>query len=524
MNMNRPEVLKEFNERSLIILGLLLFSFGWLLFESGLLIKWLEDEEYGHGMMVVGLLVYLLYRNRYSLFTSNVSFRWIGIFLSVAALALFILGKMSGIEHVRMYSIWLFALAATFSIGGWSLFRKLLVPLLIIFLLIPLPGIFGPLLTAELQLISSKLGVWVIRLFGGVVFLEGNVIDMGGVKLLVAEACAGLRYLFPLMSIGAIAGYLMRAPVWMRWSVFLTTIPVTIFMNSFRIGVTGLLTEAYGSSHTEGFLHFFEGWVVFVASLILLIGFAWLLTKLLPDSPALMKVFSFDHIFDAKEEYSSEKDQNWQTKPAVLFIIFSLIVAVIVSSPFFKREDAIIDSKPLSQFPTMLGQWRANESRLPPTIEAVAEASEYYYGDFLSPINKKVNLYIAYYQDQKQGAAPHSPKVCIPGDGWVITSDEPVSIKAKNGEIHDVSRLIITKDKQTIITYYWLKQGKNIFHQQFMARLNLIWFSIKENRADAALIRMVSEVGSNEKIEETDARMQEMATELLDVISDYVPD
>ena len=57
-----------------------------------------------------------------------------------------------------------------------------------------------------------------------------------------------------------------------------------------------------------------------------------------------------------------------------------------------------------------------------------------------------------------------------------------------------------------------------------MARLDLIWFAIKENRADAALIRMVIEVDSNEKIEDTDARMQQMATELLDVISDYVPD
>ena len=503
----------------------MLLGFGWLLYQSGLLLIWLEDEEYGHGLMVIGLLVYLLYLNRNSFALRCDSSRWIGVFISLIALLIFILGEMSGIAQVRMYSIWLFALAAIFVIGGWSLFRELLIPVFIIFLLIPLPGIIAPLLTAELQLISSKLGVWVIRLFGGVVFLEGNVIDMGGVKLLVAEACAGLRYLFPLMSIGAIAGYLMRAPAWMRWAIFLATIPVTIFMNSFRIGVTGLLTEAYGFSHTEGFLHFFEGWVVFVASLIILIGFAWLLTKLLPDSPNLVKVFSFDHVFDTNEGSYSAKNQNWQTKPAVLFMIFSLIMAVIVSSPFFKREDAIVVSKTLSQFPTMLGQWRANESRLPPTIEAVAGASEYYYGDFLSPSdNNKINLYIAYYQDQKQGAAPHSPKVCIPGDGWKITSDKPVSIKAKNGETHEVSRLVITKDKHTIITYYWLKQGKNIFRHQFMARLNLIWFAIKENRADAALIRMVSEVSSNEKIEYTDKRMQKMATELLDVISEYVPD
>ena len=525
MSINKAEILKEFSNRTIIVFGIMLLCFGWLLFRSELLFLWLEDEEYGHGMMVIGLLGYLIYRNRNKLLVTSPSFSWLSAFILLVALSLFFLGEASNIVQIRMYSFWIFALGVVFTLGGWRLFKQLYIPLFIVFLLIPLPGIFGPLLTAELQLISSKLGVWVIRLFGGVVFLEGNVIDMGSVKLLVAEACAGLRYLFPLMSIGAIAGYLMHAPVWMRWSLFLATIPVTIFMNSFRIGVTGLLTEAYGSSHTEGFLHFFEGWVVFVASLIILIGFAWLLTKVLQDSPAFSKVFSLDHIFDSKQEQQGNNDDsNWQTRPSVIFMLVCLIVAVMISGPFFERKDIIVDNKPLSQFPIMLGEWRASESRLPPTVEAVAGASEYYYGDFLSSLNNKVNLYIAYYQDQKQGAAPHSPKVCIPGDGWVITSDEPVLIKDKAGNSHEVSRLIITKDKHTIITYYWLKQGSKVFRQQFVARLNLIWFTIKENRADAALIRMVSEVASNETIKDTDARMQEMATELLDVISDYVPD
>lgn len=519
------EVIREMKNKPLIMVSVLLaMSFTWLLYQSGFLLFWLEDEEYGHGMMVIGLLGYLLYRNRGMLLNASISVSWFGVIISAAALMVFVVGEIAGIAQIRIYSIWLFLIGVIFSIGGRELFKKLLVPTLIIFLLIPLPGSFGPFLTAELQLISSKIGVWVIRLFGGVVFLEGNVIDMGGVKLLVAEACAGLRYLFPLMSIGAIAGYLMRAPVWMRWAIFLATIPVTIFMNSFRIGVTGLLTEAYGTSHTEGFLHFFEGWVVFVASLIILIGFAWLLTKLLPNSPTLTKVFSFDHIFDSKESVAPEKNQNWQTKPTVSLTLACLIIAVIVSSPFIEREDAIVDSKSLSQFPPMLGQWRASESRLPPSVEAVAGASDYFYGDFLSTYNNKINLYIAYYQDQKKGPAPHSPKVCIPGDGWVITSDTPVLITSSNGKSHEVSRLIISKDEHTIVTYYWLKQGKNIYRQQFVARFNLIWFAIKENRADAALIRMVSEVDNNEKIEDTDKRMQEMATELLDVISDYVPD
>lgn len=528
MSTSKPAVVNDISNVSLLIFASLLFSFGWLLFQSGLFYIWLQDEEYGHGMMVIGLLVYLLYRNRNTLLSVSIQNNWLGIIFPLVALLIFSLGKISGIVPIQMYSIWLFAVAATLSIGGWSLFRKLLVPLCIILLLIPLPNVLGPMLTSQLQLASSKLGVWFIRLFGGVVYLEGNIIDMGSIKLFVAEACAGLRYLFPLMSLGAIAGYLMRAPIWMRWSIFLATIPITIFMNSFRIGVTGLLSEAYGASHTEGFLHFFEGWIVFIASLFILLVFARVLTKMIPGSPAFAKVFSFEHLFSVKgkkeEGVSSEINLDWQSTFSVKVLLACLFIGVVASSPLMKRESPIVNSKPFSIFPKTLGQWRANENSLPASVVESAAASDYYYGTFSSPDNKKINLYVSYYADQKLGPAPHSPELCIPGDGWKITSNTALTLKKKSGDSIDVNRLIISKGNSKIVTYYWLKQGEEIFRKQYLARLGLIWFAIKENRADAALIRMVSEVSNGEKIEDTDARMQEMATELLDVISDYVPD
>lgn len=508
--------------RTILVFSILLAGFGWLLYQSGLLLIWIEDEEYGHGLMVVGLLLYLLYRNRGGLLASSSAVNWPGVVVSLGAISMFLMGEVSGIAPIRMYSVWLFAVAVVLSIGGWALLRKLLIPLAIVFLLIPLPNVLGPFLTAKLQLISSVLGVWTIRAFGGVVFLEGNVIDMGGTKLLVAEACAGLRYLFPLMSIGAIAGYIMRAPVWMRWAVFLATIPVTILMNSFRIGVTGILTEAYGMSHTEGFLHFFEGWVVFIASLIILVLFAYILIRF--TGGVFSQAFSFDHLFDKREVNAKEVGVQWQTRIPVVVVLSALVIAVVSSNPLIDRKDAVIVSKPLSSFPLKLGEWRANESRLPQSVEEVAGASEYYYGDFIAPSGKSVNLYISYYKDQKQGVAPHSPTVCIPGDGWKITSDEPVALTNKKGVDVTVSRLVMNKGEQTTIAYYWLKQGENVFSQQFMARLDLIRFAFTENRADAALVRMVTRVADNETVKDADTRLQDMGAGLLDVISEYVPD
>ena len=111
--------------------------------------------------------------------------------------------------------------------------------------MIPLPSFLYFNLSQELQLISSMIGVAVIRLFDISVYLEGNVIDLGVYQLQVVEACSGLRYLFPLMSFGFLISYIYRGPVWQKIVIFLSTIPITVVMNSFRIGVIGCVSRVF---------------------------------------------------------------------------------------------------------------------------------------------------------------------------------------------------------------------------------------------------------------------------------------
>ena len=81
---------------------------------------------------------------------------------------------------------------------------------LILVFMIPLPAFFNNKLSLQMQLLSSQIGVRFIRLAGISVFLEGNVIDLGSMQLQVAEACDGLRYLFPLMTLAFVMAYLFR--------------------------------------------------------------------------------------------------------------------------------------------------------------------------------------------------------------------------------------------------------------------------------------------------------------------------
>jgi len=135
-------------------------------------------------------------------------------------------------------------------------------------------------LSSQLQLWSSALGVGCLQLVGVTAFRDGNVIDLGTVQLQVVEACSGIRYLLPLTSLALLCAYLFKDLMWKRVILVLSSIPISIVVNGFRIGMIGVLVERYGQGAAEGFYHLFEGWVLFMASLGLLILEMWILAKI----------------------------------------------------------------------------------------------------------------------------------------------------------------------------------------------------------------------------------------------------
>ncbi|CAN0598622.1 unnamed protein product, partial [Laminaria digitata] len=126
------------------------------------------------------------------------------------------------------------------------------------------------------------------------VYLEGNVIDLGVYKLQVAEACSGLRYLFPILSFSYLFAILYRGPIWHKAVLLLAAAPLTVLMNSFRIGVIGVLVNSYGIEQAEGFLHYFEGWVIFGACIAILFLMAVALQRLTSYPKPLSEAIDLD--------------------------------------------------------------------------------------------------------------------------------------------------------------------------------------------------------------------------------------
>ena len=178
--------------------------------------------------------------------------RWPGVAVLGRGLALALLGNLVQIDDLVFYAliVWIFGLIL---VGfGWRRGLVFWPSVLHLVFMLPLPQFLYWKVNTTLQFLSSEIGVSVLRLMAVPVFLEGNVIDLGVMKLMVAEACSGLRYLFPIMSFSYVFAVLYRGPVWHKLSLLLAAVPLAILMNALRIGAIGLLVDRYGIAPGRG--------------------------------------------------------------------------------------------------------------------------------------------------------------------------------------------------------------------------------------------------------------------------------
>ncbi|MEO1364629.1 MAG: archaeosortase/exosortase family protein, partial [Pseudomonadota bacterium] len=168
---------------------------------EALLVAW-QLPEYSHGPLIP-VLSALLFLRQLKEFPPNhgpVADRQAGLWLLGISVVLALMGKLSKIDDIVAYALILWVAAILLISFGWRTGRHFWPPVLHLIYMLPLPGVLYYKMSTWLQMVSSELGVWLLQLIDVPVYLSGNIIDLGVLKLHVAEACSGLRYLFPILS------------------------------------------------------------------------------------------------------------------------------------------------------------------------------------------------------------------------------------------------------------------------------------------------------------------------------------
>lgn len=519
-------------QRRVNLLGL---SWFLLLVVSALPIYWLGLEslaaawitpEYSHGPIIPMISLYLFVRElrrRPPAPAGTPADRRPGILLVLFAMVFAIFGDIVHIPDLVTYALILWVGGVMLTGLGWDQGRHHFLPVFHLIFMLPLPQMIYWKLSVFLMGVSSQLGVDLLNWLNVPVFLEGNVIDLGVYKLQVAEACSGLRYLFPILSFSYLFAILYRGPFWHKIVLLLTAVPLTVLMNSFRIGVIGLLVDAYGIQQAEGFLHFFEGWVIFLACVGILFLLAMALQRLTPSPKTLSETIDLDF-----QGFGPQFSRIFGIGVSKGLVVAALLSTAVVSA-FVLAPTTPLSTPPRDSFaffPRDIGTWSGSTKKLAPDVAKVLRADDYIDIDYFSPISSQpVNFFVAYYRNQLGGAGIHSPQVCLPSGGWEVSaiSQYGVDMTGTGYGKFNVNRAVIQNGMVRQLVYYWFEQRGKRMTNDYLVKASMIWDSLTRRRADGALVRFVTPIGSDETVAQADVRLQQVMRLALRPLPRFVP-
>jgi exosortase len=235
--------------------------------------QWWEDPNYSHGFIVPLFCAWILWKERKRILAEPVNPSWLGLIVILGGLGFLVLGVLGAELFLSRTSFLLLIAGLIIQFQGWRRFRSMFCPWAVLFLMIPLPVIVFNQIALPLQFLASRLASGLLSLVGVPVLREGNVINLPSLSLDVVEACSGLRSLVSLVTLAVFYGYLFEWRNSRRLLLVLSSIPIAVAANGFRIMGSGVLGEYWSPDKAEGFFHMFSGWLVFVLSLGLLVLF-----------------------------------------------------------------------------------------------------------------------------------------------------------------------------------------------------------------------------------------------------------
>jgi exosortase A len=232
-----------------------------------LVYDWGHDDNYSHGFLIVPIAAYLVWERRDELLAARPSPSTLGLVVVAVSLMMLVAGQLGAELFLTRISLIGVLAGAVLFLYGWEHLRVVWFPLAFLLLMIPIPAIIFNQIAFPLQLLASRFGETVLRLFNIPVLREGNVMTLANTQLEVAEACSGIRSLISLLTLGIVYGYFTDKRFLVRLVIALSTIPVAIVANGLRVAGTGIAAYHYGEEAAQGFFHEFSGWAVFVVSL-----------------------------------------------------------------------------------------------------------------------------------------------------------------------------------------------------------------------------------------------------------------
>jgi EpsI family protein len=177
-----------------------------------------------------------------------------------------------------------------------------------------------------------------------------------------------------------------------------------------------------------------------------------------------------------------------------------LIIQVFLYYSVAYRSEHIPYMAPLAQFPQTIGGWTmAADVPIEKEILDVLKADDTLERIYTNSSGSSLSLFIGFFKTQRYGQNPHSPKNCLPGNGYEALKDARMSIQVPvwNRAI-TTNQYVVQRGEQKSVVLYWYQSHNRVIASEYQARMWLVADAIRYHRSDTSMIRIVVPVQDND--------------------------
>jgi EpsI family protein len=206
---------------------------------------------------------------------------------------------------------------------------------------------------------------------------------------------------------------------------------------------------------------------------------------------------------------------------------FAAAAALILFAAIFlqahQRREVFPARLPLESFPHQLGVWTGVDQAIDDDTRKVLGHGEFLSRGYSDPQNQKVDLFIAYFPSQRSNETPHSPQHCLPGAGFIPLENQRVMLSMPGHDSFPANRYIVSKNGQRWIALYWFWAHDRGVASEYWAKYFLVRDSLKMNRSDGAMLRIMWPLSPGETADNGQQQMMSFIDSVLPLQNEYIP-
>jgi exosortase len=234
--------------------------------------RW-DSIDYTHAYFILPITLWLIWRKRKELKSLKATGGGLqALFFLMIGLAMFTLGWRKDYLFVSTLSLIPVSFGLMAYLYGPKAAGAVRFPILYLLLMVPPPlGILDA-ITLPMRYGVSTAAYLVLKSCFLPVVKDGLILSIDNQQVYLEPACSGFRSLITMISLGLLYAYLTKGSFKKKMILLASIVPLALFGNLIRVVIICLLADYFGQDVAQGFFHYFSGFVIFIITLLGLVG------------------------------------------------------------------------------------------------------------------------------------------------------------------------------------------------------------------------------------------------------------